>query len=152
MPRLDRRRFFSVLAGLSALPMLPARRSLAAENDLAPIVAKITAGQPLREGRVRVDTPSLADNGHSVPLRISVESPMTASEHVVSISILSDRNPRPLIATYHLGPRAGRATVATRVRLNGTQRVHAIAKLSDGSFWSGGADVIVTESACLDDS
>jgi len=132
--------------------MLPARRAVAAENDLTPIIAKISAGRPVREGRVRVDTPSLADNGHSVPLKISVESPMTAAEHVVSISLLSDRNPRPLIATYHLGPRAGRATVSTRVRLNGTQRLHAVAKLSDGSFWSGGANVIVTESACLDDS
>jgi sulfur-oxidizing protein SoxY len=40
--------------------------------------------------------------------------------------------------------------VATRVRLNGSQRVLVIAQLSDGSFWSGSAEVEVTESACLD--
>jgi sulfur-oxidizing protein SoxY len=97
-----------------------------------------------------VDTPRLADNGHSVPLTLSVESPMTAADHVRSITLLSERNPRPLMATFYLSPKSGRAEVATRVRLNGTQRVLAIAQLSDGSFWSGTADVEVTESACLD--
>jgi len=79
-----------------------------------------------------------------------VESPMTAADHVRSIALLSPRNPRPLMATFHLDPAAGRAHVATRVRLNGSQRVLAIAQLSDGSFWSGEAEVEVTESACLD--
>jgi sulfur-oxidizing protein SoxY len=77
---------------------------------------------------------------------------MSAHDYVRTITVLSDRNPRPLVATYHLGPRAGRAQVATRVRLNGSQRLWALAELSDGSFWSGHADVVVTESACLDDS
>jgi len=151
MFRVARRRFLAWLASVASVSLLPTR-SRAAENDLAPLIAGITDGVPVRSGRVRLETAPLADNGHSVPIRVSVDSPMTAAEHVVSISILSDRNPRPLIATYHLGPRAGRASVSTRVRLNGTQRVHAIAKLSDGSCWSGGADVVVTESACLDET
>jgi sulfur-oxidizing protein SoxY len=139
------------LTGLAALPLLPARVR-AAENDLAPLIAKITNGNPVNEGRVVIDTPRLADNGHSVPLKLGVESPMTPADHVVAITLLSERNPRPVIATYHLGPRCGKAIVATRVRLNGTQRLIAIARLSDGSFWSGSADVVVTESACLDQS
>jgi sulfur-oxidizing protein SoxY len=147
-----RRRFISVLAGLAAAPLLPKGAAHAAENDLGPVITKVTGGRPLREGRVLVDTPRLADNGHSVPLKLAVESPMTADDHVRSITLLSDRNPRPVIATYHLGPKAGKAIVATRVRLNGTQRLLAIAQLSDGTHWSGTADVIVTESACLDES
>ena len=139
------------LTGLLGLPWVP-QRTRAAENDLGPIIAELTGGIPVREGRVRINTPPLADNGHSVPLTVSIENAMTVQDHVVAISILSDRNPRPLIATYHLGPRSGRATIMTRVRLNGTQRIYAIAKLSDGSYWSGAADVIVTESACLDES
>jgi sulfur-oxidizing protein SoxY len=75
---------------------------------------------------------------------------MTAPDHVRAITLLSGRNPRPLMATFHLGPRAGRPEVATRVRLNGTQQVLAVAQLSDGSWWSGSAEVEVTESACLD--
>lgn len=148
----DRRRFVALLAGIGLVPPLARHRAHAAENDLAPLIAKLTGGKPLQAGRVTVDTPLLADNGHSVPVRFLVESPMTANDHVKTITVLSDRNPRPLVATYHLGPRAGRAQVATRVRLNGSQRLWAIAQLSDGSFWSGHADVVVTESACLDDS
>ena len=152
MPMRARRRFIATLAGVATLPLLPASRARAAENDLAPLIAQITGGARVGDGRVRIDTPRLADNGHSVPLKLSVDSPMTADDHVRTITLLSDRNPRPLIATYHLGSKSGKAAIATRVRLNGTQQLLAIAQLSDGSFWSGTANVVVTESACLDDS
>lgn len=148
----SRRRFIASMAGVAALPLVPVPRALAAENDLAPLIRELTGGAPVREGRVRLDTPRLADNGHSVPLELSVDSPMTAADHVRTITLLSDRNPRPLIATYHLGPKSGRAVVTTRVRLNGTQQLIALAQLADGSFWSGSAEVVVTESACLDAS
>lgn len=145
-----RRRFFAALAGVAAALLIPARAAGAQGGPLGPVIAKLTGGAPLREGRVKVDTPRLADNGHSVPLKVSVDSPMTAADHVRSITLLSERNPRPVMATFHLGPRAGRAEVTTRVRLNGTQRVLAVARFSDGSYWSGSAEVEVTESACLD--
>ncbi len=149
-----RRHFLSVLAGLAALPLArprPAHAQVEAVADaVSEQVQKLTGGKPVTAGRVTVDTPRLADNGHSVPFRVSVASPMTATDHVKSITLLSDRNPRPLMATFRLGPQSGRAEVATRVRLNGTQRVLVIAQLSDGSFWSGSAEVEVTESACLD--
>ena len=147
-----RRRFISVLAGLAAAPLWPVRVARAQADPLGPLIRKLTGGAPVNRGRVTVDTPRLADNGHSVPLAVSVASPMTATDHVRSITLLSERNPRPVMATYHLGPRAGRAEISTRVRLNGTQRVLAIAQLSDGSYWSGSAEVEVTESACLDAS
>lgn len=147
-----RRRFISVLAGIAVAPLWPARAARAQEqaDPFPALVRKLTGGAMVTAGRVTVDTPRLADNGHSVPLKISVASPMTAADHVRSITLLSGRNPRPLMAKFHLGPKAGRAQVATRVRLNGSQRVLAIAQLSDGSYWSGGAEVEVTESACLD--
>jgi sulfur-oxidizing protein SoxY len=139
----------SALASLAAMPWWPAE-ARAQTDPLGPLIAKLTGGTPVNPGRVTVSTPRLADNGHSVPLTVSVTSPMTAADHVRTITLLSERNPRPIMATYHLGPRAGRALVATRVRLNGSQRVLVIAELSDGSFWSGSAEVEVTESACLD--
>jgi len=145
-----RRRFLSALAGLAPALFLPARGARAAADPLAPLVEKLTGGAPVREGRVQLDLPRLADNGHSVPLHVSVESPMTAADHVLTITLLSNRNPRPVMATFHLGPKAGRSDVMTRVRLNGSQQVRAIAQLSDGSYWSATAPVEVTESACLD--
>jgi sulfur-oxidizing protein SoxY len=145
-----RRRFVALLAGLAAVPLLPFRAARAQADPFAALLRQVTGGATVRPGRVSVDTPRLADNGHSVPLTVRVESPMTAADHVRSITLLSERNPRPLVATFYLGPKAGRAEVATRVRLNGTQQVLAVAQISDGSFWSGTAEVEVTESACLD--
>lgn len=144
---LNRRNFLALISGLWAMATGFAR---AQDDPLAPLIRRLTGGAAPAAGRVKVDTPRLADNGHSVPMRIAVDSPMTATDYVRSITLLSPRNPRPLMAKFVLGPRAGRAEVSTRVRLNGTQTVLAIAELSDGSFWSGAAEVEVTESACLD--
>ena len=104
----------------------------------------------MHPGRVKLDLPGLADNGNSVSLKVSVDSSMTAASYVKSIHIYAARNPRPNVANFYLGPRAGRAQVSTRVRLGGSQRVLAVAALSDGSFWSATADVVVTLSACYD--
>lgn len=145
-----RRRFVSILAAAAAAPWLAGREAGAAVESLAPLVARVTGGAALREGRVRLEIPRLADNGHSVPLKVIVESPMSATDYVSSVTLLSERNPRPLMAKFYLGPRCGRAEIATRVRLNGSQRLLAIAQLSDGSYCSGTAEVEVTESACLD--
>lgn len=147
-----RRRFVALLAGLAAVPLLPFRAARAQADPFTALLKQVTGGATVRPGRVSVDTPRLADNGHSVPLTVSVESPLTAADHVRSITLLSERNPRPLMATFYLGPKAGRAEVATRVRLASSQRVLAVAQLSDGSYWSGSAEVEVTESACLDAS
>ena len=117
---------------------------------LEPLVQKITGGRPLEEGRVALDIPSLSDNGHAVPLKITVASEMTERDHVRSIHVLSEKNPRPVIATFHLSPRCGRAEITTRVRLNGEQRILVIAAMADGTFHAATASVLVTETACLD--
>jgi len=87
-----------------------------------------------------------------VPLSVAVESPMTAADYVKAIHVFAERNPLPNVLSVYLGPRSGRARVATRVRLADTQTVLAIAQLSDGSFWSDSVNVVVTLSACLEDS
>ncbi len=102
-------------------------------------------------GRVKVDLPPLVDNGNTVPLSVTVDSPMTEGDHVRAIHVFSEKNPEPVMVRFRLGPRAGRAAVSTRVRLADTQTVVAIAEMSDGSFWSGSVDVVVTLSSCLED-
>ncbi len=104
------------------------------------------------EARVKVTTPRLADNGFTVPLSVRIESPMTQADHVQRLVLLSNRNPRPVIADFDLGPWSGKAEIATRVRLNGSQIVMALAQTSDGRWWQGTAEVEVTESACMDAS
>jgi sulfur-oxidizing protein SoxY len=113
-------------------------------------IKSILEGAPMQRGRVKIELPKLAENGHSVSLTVRVESPMTEQDYVRRIDLVSEKNPVPHMATFHLGPRAGRAEIGTRVRLNGTQRMTAIAQMSDGSFWFDTFDVTVTEAACLD--
>src|SRR5262245_29001861 len=151
------RREFLVLAAAAAAvptaveaqvdPNLAANRKAAFQAALKKVVgdAKVTPG------RVKLVLPPLIDNGNSVPLSVAVESPMTDADHVKAIHVLTEKNPLPDVITFALGPRAGRASFATRVRLADTQTVTAIAQMSDGSFWSDGAEVVVTLSACLEE-
>jgi sulfur-oxidizing protein SoxY len=110
----------------------------------------ILNGAPMRKGRVHLELPPTAENGHSVGMTVKVDSPMSDADHVRRIELIADKNPVPRVATFLLGPQNGRAEVESRLRLNGTQRVTAIAQLSDGSFWFDAVDVTVNELACLD--
>ena len=118
--------------------------ALAAKNDSDDLIKKFTGGKTPVEGRVRLDLPEIAENGNTVPMTVSVESPMTEADHVESIHIFNQKNPQPYVAAFHLGPRAGKASVATRIRLADSQRV------IDGSLWSASADIIVTLAACTE--
>lgn len=141
---MKRREFLAGLAGTLASP----GAALAQGDPLDPL----TNGAPVRKGKVKLELPQLADNGNSVPIRITVDSPMTLTEYVKSIHLYSERNPVRNMANFYLGPRAGKAEINSRVRLAGSQRVTAVAQLSDGTFWSDTAPIVVTLSACLDES
>jgi sulfur-oxidizing protein SoxY len=151
------RRQFLLLAGASIGAATTARAqldpNLAAQRKAALDAAlrKVVGDAPVRRGRVKLDLPPLIDNGNSVPLAVAVESPMTAADHVRAIHVFTEKNPQPNVVSAQLGPRAGRARLATRIRLADTGTVIAIAQMSDGSFWSDSAEVVVTLSACLED-
>jgi sulfur-oxidizing protein SoxY len=106
----------------------------------------------LRKGKVTLDLPPLIENGNTVPLTVSVDSPMTAADHVKAIHVFNEKNPQPNVVSMRLGPRAGKASVATRIRLADSQKVIAVAEMSDGSFWSDEVEVVVTLAACLEGS
>ena len=145
-----RRRAFLLLASLAPF----ARRAFAQPNahvsTTDPLVFSFTKGAPVMPGRVRLELPTLADTGHSVPMSVSVESPMSETEYVRTIVVLADRNPVRDVCWFYLGPRAARAEVTSRIRLNGSQHVVALAQLSDGTFWSAARHVEVREAACTE--
>ncbi len=120
-------------------------------NNMPEAIGKLTGANPVTKGRVKLVVPPLVENGHLVPLTVSVESPMTEADHVTAIHVFTERNPLPEMASFRIGPRAGRAYVATRVRLADTQNVIAIAQMNDGSFWSDSVFMIVTLAACLEE-
>ncbi len=106
----------------------------------------------IQPGRVKLELPPLIENGNAVPLTISVDSPMTEADHVKAIHVFTEKNPQPNVVSFHLGPRAGRARVSTRVRLADTQSVVALCELADGSVWSATASIVVTLAACLEEA
>jgi sulfur-oxidizing protein SoxY len=134
-------------AAASLVMVTPA---LATPEEMSEAVRAFTAGRDVKPGRVTLDLPPLVENGNAAPLTVAVESPMNEADHVRRIAVFNERNPQPNVLTVHLGPRSGRATLSTRIRLANSQRITAVAEMSDGSFWSGTADVIVTLAACIE--
>ena len=141
-----------VLAGGAALACLVklARPAHATPEAMAAAIKEATGAAAVRDGRVKIDIPPIAENGNAVPLTGTVESPMTAGNHVKSIFVFSERNPAPDVVRFHLGPRAGKPVVSTRIRLASTQTIVAIAALSDGTFWRDQAKILVTLGACVE--
>jgi sulfur-oxidizing protein SoxY len=141
----------AALAGCGALLRLSIRPAAATPEMMKDAVRAVIGEAPVKKGKVKLDLPPLVENGNSVPCTVSVESPMTAADHVKAIHIFNEKNPQPNVIGVKLGPRAGRASFSTRIRLADSQTVTAIAELSDGSFWSDDIDVIVTLAACVEE-
>jgi len=148
-----RRRFLirtaELAGGLALVSVLPGGASATPETMMAAI-KKVVGDKPVRKGKVTLDVPPLIENGNSVSLEVTVESPMSLDDHVKAIQIFNEKNPLPNVISAHLGPRAGKAFLATRIRLADSQKLIAIAELGDGTFWSDQVDVIVTIAACLE--
>jgi sulfur-oxidizing protein SoxY len=152
--RATRRDFLKAAGGavaVAALVSVPEPAGATPATMRAAIEAVVGSAR-VTPGRLTLELPPLVENGNTVSLVVSVESPMTPVEHVKAIHVFTEKNPQPEVVSFHLGPRAGRARVATRIRLADTQTVTALAELSDGSFWSGSAAVVVTLAACLEEA
>ncbi len=149
------RRRFLRLAGGAALfgtvPIVTLRPAEGTPAMLASAIRNVVGEAPVRTGKVKLDVPPLVENGNTVPMTVSVTSPMTADEYVKSIHVFNEKNPQPNIGNFYIGPYAGRAQVSTRIRLADSQKIVAIAQLSDGSFWSTSVDVVVTLAACTEE-
>ena len=150
------RRQFLGLAGsaavMGAVPIVMVRPAEATPATLAGAIRNVVGTAAVQTGRVKIDVPPLVENGNTVPMTVSVANPMTADDYVKSIHVFNEKNPQPNVGNFYLGPRAGRAQISTRIRLADSQKIVAIARLSDGSFWSVSADVVVTLAACTEET
>jgi sulfur-oxidizing protein SoxY len=147
MTAIDRTRR-TLLAGLGALVVMgPAA---ATPEAMAEAIKAFTGGAAPKEGKITLEVARLVDNGNTVPVTVRVESPMTASDHVAAIAIFNERNPETGVAVFTLGARAGKAEVSTRIRMATSQKLVAVARMGDGSFWMTSADVVVALAACIE--
>lgn len=147
---LNRRRVVVGALGATAAAALatvfagPASATPESAKQLLQTLAK---GDP-KEGRVSVKAPEIAENGNAVPVTVSVESPMTEKDHVKAVHIVADGNPNPGVASFFFTPASGKAEVQLRVRMAQTQKLIAVAEMSDGTLWSAAREVKVTIGGC----
>ena len=154
LEQTSRRRFLG-LAGsaavLGAVPIVTVRPVEATPATLATAIRNVVGEAVVRTGKVKLDVPPLVENGNTVPMTVSVSNPVTSDDYVKSIHVFNEKNPQPNVGNFYLGPHAGRAQISTRIRLADSQKVVAIARLSDDSFWSVTVDVVVTLAACTEE-
>ena len=152
---LTTRRCFLRLAGGAAVagsvPIVTLRPLEATPAMLTAAIRNVVGEAPVRTGKVKLDIPPLVENGNTVPMTVSVTSPMTPEDYVKSIHVFNEKNPQPNMGNFYLTPSSGRAQISTRIRLADTQKVVAIARLSDDSFWSVSTEVVVTLAACTEE-
>ena len=112
-------------------------------------LAAITGGKSVTvSSKVALKAPEIAENGAVVPIKVSVESPMTEKDYVKAIHVLASKNFNARCANVFLTPANGKALFGTRIKLGGTQDVVAIVEMSDGSFLSASQNVKVTIGGC----
>lgn len=136
--------------GAAFATLLLVRPVLAKPEEMEAAIRAFTGSAPVAKGKVELVLPALVENGNSVPLAVNVAHWMEPNDYVKTIAVFNEKNPQPNVATFHLTPRSGRASVSTRIRLGDSQKITAIAQLSDGSFWMDEAEVIVTLPACAE--
>jgi len=147
-----RRQFLGLAGGVVAFGVVTLRPAEATPAMLASAIRNVVGAAVVKTGKVKLDIPPLVENGNTVPMTVSVTSPMTPDDYVKSIHVFNEKNPQPNVGNFYLGPRAGRAQVSTRIRLADSQKIVAIAQLSDGSFWQTSIDVVVTLAACTEEA
>jgi sulfur-oxidizing protein SoxY len=124
--------------------------SLEYPEDLTAALRKYTSGAPWKEQKVEFDVAELVDNGNTVPLTVTVNSAMNATDYVKGIAVFNEKNPNRDVALFVLSQDCGKAEVSTRMRLATTQRLVAIAAMGDGSFCTKTIEVIVTLASCIE--
>jgi sulfur-oxidizing protein SoxY len=143
---VNRREALTLIGGV-AVTLIPLPAS-STDIAVAEAIRERFGERPPQQGRVTLKLPTLAESGNSVPVTVSVDSPMSPTDRVARLGIFANGNPRPRIATAIFGENAAGATFTTNIRLNGTQDVIAVAEMSDGALWMTQARILVTYGAC----
>ena len=142
-----RREFFVTAAGAAAFAVAPGAVQ-AEPADVAAAIGKAFGGKKAVEGKIKLDLPSIAENGLVVPLNFEVESPMTEGDYVKTVRLYAEGNPQPTLADYHFTPMSPKAAAQIRIRLAKTQNIVAVAETSKGELYTTKKEVKVTIGGC----
>ncbi|HLT76694.1 MAG TPA: thiosulfate oxidation carrier protein SoxY [Ferrovibrio sp.] len=143
---LNRRQAVALGLGGIAAAMAPLN-ARATPESARKLLSDMVKTEP-KAGKVQIKTQEIAENGNTVPVTITVDSPMTDKDYVKAIHVVADRNPLPGVASFSLNPASGKAEVQFRMRMAETQNIIAVAEMSDGSAWTATREVKVTIGGC----
>lgn len=144
--RLSRRQVLAAGGSLLAVLAFAPKMVLATPTEAKAKLAEWTGVDVFEKGRVHLSMPTYTERGSFVRIGITVDSPMTAADHVKEIHVVAERNTAPEVASFFLGPDAGRAEINTRIRLRRSQAIVVAALMNDGSVYMGKARVRVAKS------
>lgn len=148
MRGLTRRDAVMLGVGMTAIVFADPKPAGATPSEASGEIAKFTGGRLPETGRVSIELPESVEDGHTVPLSIAVESPMTPADHVTDVLVVTDGNPYPRVATFRFSPMSGRAQATTRVRLAASENVIVVARMSDGRCYTARREIEVTVGGC----
>jgi sulfur-oxidizing protein SoxY len=147
--QFDRRQVLGAGVGvLAATAFGVAATPAHAANNAQDLIKAFTGGKQAAEGKVKLDLPEIAENGNTVPMTVTVESPMNEQSHVTEVLVVADGNPNGGVATFHFSPASGVAEANTRIRLAASQNIIAVARMNDGTFVMASKQVKVTIGGC----
>lgn len=144
----SRRDFLAVAGKLGIVVTLVPASANATPEQVTAEIKKFYADKPMADGKIKLDLPTIAENGLVVPLNFEVESPMTATDYVKAVHFFADSNPNPNIASFYYTADVPKASAQIRIRLAQTQNIVAIAEMSDGKLYKTSKEVKVTIGGC----
>ncbi len=97
--------------------------------------------QILESDKIYFTLPEIAEDGAVVPISIQTDLDL-----VESITIISDKNPNPINASFII-PAGTKPEISTRIRLAETTQVMVVVK-SAGKLYSASKEVTVTIGGC----
>ena len=144
----NRRQVLALAAIGAAAMLLRPSASMAGPEQVAAEIKKLIGDKKLAEGMIKLDLPSIAENGLVVPLSFEVESPMTDKDYVKSVHVFAEGNPNPQVASFRFTPMSPKAAAAIRIRLAQTQNIIVVAEMSSGEIFTAKKEVKVTIGGC----
>lgn len=125
---------------------LPAQANWQDFNAVANILAD---ADQVNEQGLMLEMPLVSEDGSAVPITVKLDHPMTEDRYITSIRILAQGNPNDEVVDFYLSPSVGRAEVSSRIRVNESQRIWAVATNNQGEAWVTYHDIRVTVGGCL---
>lgn len=110
--------------------------------------AAVGDATPKTQG-ITLELPLVSEDGSAVPMTVKVDSPMRADQYVQSIQIFAEANPNAEVVDFFLTPKMGSAEISSRIRINESQTIWAVARSNTGEVWVASRDVRVTVGGCL---